>query len=177
MNFLSIDLGILKFINQPFVPAFNFAFIFIIFSVYGYLAFLLYYFFRSKQKDQMFRLLLISVIGILLINAIKFTVNRPRPSAALEGVNQILIKVDPSFPSSHTFIAIVCAFFPPKTFARILRRLINFYLVILIPFGLVYIGVHYPSDVLVGALIAILFVKIFNEGRSESIKSSLLSKF
>ncbi|MBS3055439.1 MAG: phosphatase PAP2 family protein [Candidatus Aenigmarchaeota archaeon] len=177
MNFFDIDLEILKFINQPFVPTFNFAFILTIFSVYGYLAFLLFYFFRTKQKDKMFRILIISVVGILLVNAIKFSVNRPRPSAAIEGVNQILIKSDPSFPSSHTFIAILCAFFTPKSFSRFLRILLNFYLVILIPIGLVYIGVHYPSDVLVGGLLAFLIVKFFNEKRANSIKSSLKLKF
>jgi undecaprenyl-diphosphatase len=177
MNFFDVDLAILKYINQPFVPAFNLAFIFIIFSVYGYLAALLFYFFKTKQKEKMFRLLVIAALGILLINAIKFGVNRPRPSISQEGVHQILIKSDPSFPSSHAFIAILCVFFTPKKFPRLFHLLINFYLIFLIPVGLVYIGVHYPSDVLVGGLIAILFVKIFGEKKVNNIKSYLSLKF
>ena len=177
MNIFDIDLAILKFINQPFNPAFNFAFVLIIFSVYGYLAFLLFNFFRTKQRDLLFRLLVIAVLGILVVNAIKFIVNRPRPSSALEGINQILVKYDPSFPSSHTFIAILCAFFPPKNLTRLLRLLINFYLIILIPVGLVHIGVHYPSDVLIGGLLAFIFVKFFDEKRTGEIKSYLSLKF
>jgi len=177
MNFLDWDLEILKFINQPFIPTFNLVLIFIIFSVYGYLVFLLFYFFRTKQKDKLFRLLIITVFGMLFVNAIKFSVKRPRPSALIEGVNPILIKSDPSFPSSHTFIAIMCAFFPPKTLPRVIRLIINFYLVFLIPVSLIYIGVHFPSDILVAAFIAFLFVKFFNEKRTESIKNQLSLKF
>lgn len=177
MNLFDIDLEILKLINQPFNPAINILFIFIIFSVYGYLAFTLFYFFKTKQRNKMFRLLLISIIGIILVNALKFSVNRPRPSAIDEGINQILVKSDSSFPSSHTFIAILCAFFIPKTFSRYIRFLIRFYLIILIPIGLIYIGVHYPSDVLAGALISIFLVKLFNESRTEKVKSYLSLKF
>ncbi|MFH0711291.1 MAG: phosphatase PAP2 family protein [Candidatus Aenigmatarchaeota archaeon] len=177
MNFFDIDLAVLKFINQPFNPVFNFAFILVIFSVYGYLAFLLYYFFKTKQKDKLFRLLIIAVVGILLVNAIKFSVNRPRPSSNEDGIHQILIKSDPSFPSSHAFIALLCAFFPPKRLNRVISWLMTFYLVILIPLGLIYIGVHFPSDVLVGGLLALVFLKIFDEERTSKVKSYLSLKF
>jgi hypothetical protein len=44
-----------------------------------------------------------------------------------------------------------------------------FYLIILIPFSVMYAGVHYPSDVFFGAMIGLLLPRIVSESVARKI--------
>ncbi|MBZ9570744.1 phosphatase PAP2 family protein [Methanobrevibacter sp. TMH8] len=98
-----------------------------------------------------------SIIGIL-----KVLVNEPRPFAILDLVNLLVNENDPySFPSGHTgnIFAIAIAFGLSwklkigNKYIKLIWLLIP--LGILIGFSRVYIGVHYPFDVIAGAIIGI----------------------
>jgi undecaprenyl-diphosphatase len=96
--------------------------------------------------------------GIALIAAelLKLAVRRPRPFAALSGIRELIAKNadDWSFPSSHAAIAFGIAFglwFWNRAWG--VRALI---LASLMGLGRVFVGVHYPSDVLGGALLGFL---------------------
>lgn len=169
MNLLDIDLTILKFINQPFNNELNFFFIAVIYSVYAYLIYLFFYYYKTKQPKKLIHLLITSLIGIAFVNILKYSINRPRPYVSHPEINDILRKTDPSFPSAHTTISYLSfEFLQPKS-SKILRAFLSFYLLFLIPFGSMYIGIHYPSDVLVGALIGLLLPKIVSEKFSNKL--------
>lgn len=163
MNFQELDLQILKFFNQPFFPALNLAFAIIIFSIYAYIGFLLFFFYRKKDVRKAVHLIVSLLIGMVFVNSLKYIIGRERPYVAHEDINYFFTKADPSFPSNHAFVALFCLFFLPKNFPTWIKILIIFYLVILIPIGSLYIGVHYPSDVIVGGLLGLLFPRAVNE--------------
>ena len=96
----------------------------------------------------------LSLIGTLLINNmfLKNLVNRTRPYEVIEGLTYLVrTPTDSSFPSGHSAcaFAVACIMFRrlPKKYG--IPALI---LAIVIALSRLYVGVHYPSDVLFGTL-------------------------
>lgn len=169
MSLEEAEIQILKFFNQPFFPLLNLAFAVIIFSIYAYILGIIFLFYRKKEVKKAIHLIASLLIGMAFVVSLKFIVGRERPYVSHEDINYFFTKADPSFPSTHAFVALLCLCFIPKDFPTWLKILIIFYLVILIPIGSLYIGVHYPSDVIVGGLLGLLFPKAINEEISVKI--------
>lgn len=93
----------------------------------------------------------------LVVRLIKRFVSRRRPYLVLDGVNlrEGYILKDYSFPSGHTaacfsLAAVIAVYFPAVA---------PFVLFIALLTGIsrIYLGMHYPTDVFIGALIGIIF--------------------
>lgn len=94
------------------------------------------------------------VVSHIIVQLVKRTVGRPRPSRVLN--NQTLV-VEPdrfSFPSGHSAAAMSVAFVYAFVFPPLALILIP--LAFLVGASRVCLGVHYPGDVLIGQLIAVL---------------------
>lgn len=99
-------------------------------------------------------LMIFSLLGSLLINnmILKNLVARVRPYEAVEGLHRMIeAQGDLSFPSGHTgssfAAAVVIYLMCPKKYG--IPAMI---LAVLIAVSRLYVGVHYPTDVLFGAL-------------------------
>ncbi|OPL08074.1 MAG: hypothetical protein AVO33_02225 [delta proteobacterium ML8_F1] len=97
-----------------------------------------------------------------IIHFLKATFSRRRPFRVLHQlVFEVPIPKDPhSFPSGHTGSAVVIALvlgwlFPAYTLVFSLYPL-------LIGFSRIYLGYHYPSDVLVGGVIPLVLAGLFS---------------
>jgi len=94
------------------------------------------------------------VCSLLLTNlALKHLVRRTRPWLLIEGLLPLVTERDPnSFPSGHTSasFAAACAWLP--TLPRRWMRCLTVGLACLMALSRLYVGVHFPSDVLCGAL-------------------------
>jgi undecaprenyl-diphosphatase len=107
-----------------------------------------------------------ALLGSLLINnlLLKNLVARTRPYEVIENL-QLLVNPahDYSFPSGHTGSSFASAMVLyqelPKKYG--VPAII---LAVLIALSRLYVGIHYPSDVLVGAITGILIAKIVSYG-------------
>ncbi|MCD8118817.1 MAG: phosphatase PAP2 family protein [Lachnospiraceae bacterium] len=98
-----------------------------------------------------------ALLGSLLVNnmILKVLVNRTRPYEMIEGLVCIIAPaVDASFPSGHTgasFASAVAMFWHlPRRWGILLLVIAS-----LIAFSRLYVGVHYPTDVLGGLVTGI----------------------
>lgn len=94
------------------------------------------------------------LLGFLITNVIlKNLVMRPRPYEVVEGLHSLIGKVyGSSFPSGHTTSS-MAAGFVMLTGQNKYLGIVAFVLAILIAFSRMYLGVHYPTDVLAGVVI------------------------
>lgn len=93
------------------------------------------------------------VISHLVVQLVKRTVNRPRPSLR-EATASLVIEPDKfSFPSGHSCAAMAVAFAYALAFPALALPLVG--LAMLVGASRVFLGVHYPGDVLVGQIIAV----------------------
>lgn len=85
--------------------------------------------------------------------ALKYGINRPRPFATYPFVDNVLSPGDPSFPSGHTSAAFHTATMLSLQFPKWYVIAPSFAWAGLAGYSRMHLGVHYPSDVLAGAVI------------------------
>ena len=114
---------------------------------------------RTEHKHSA-RLLLAATAGsILLNNVLKLYFDRPRP----EVFDRLTHTASSSFPSGHAMSATVVygtvgyllARLHKRPWARAVTLLLAVTMILLICFSRLYLGVHYPSDVLAGIVIGL----------------------
>lgn len=94
------------------------------------------------------------VLSHLIVQLVKRTVGRPRPSRHLVGRALVAEPDRFSFPSGHAAAAMSVALGYSIIFPTIAPALIV--LAVVVGASRVFVGVHYPGDVLIGQLIAVL---------------------
>lgn len=113
-----------------------------------------------NERKYSATLLLVSAGGGLLLNGVlKLGFNRPRPTIFLPVVQA----VSSSFPSGHAMssaivygtVAYLAARLHRRRWARWLVMAFALVVIVLISFSRMYLGVHYPSDVVAGVMIGL----------------------
>lgn len=136
--------------------------------------------FREKKKDLksiisfLWPLILSLVLSHLVVNlTLKPLTSRMRPNFVLpETILLGPVHYDFSFPSGHATSSFAAAYVLGKKRKRL--RLLLYLLAALISFSRVYLGVHYPSDVIVGAVLGVLIgkISIFLDKKMDRIQMS-----
>jgi undecaprenyl-diphosphatase len=121
----------------------------------------LYGFYRAGAKISAALLLIATVGGLVLTTVLKSVFQRARPELFDSGYTASLY----SFPSAHATIAVgfygtlaLLVAWRLKGFWRWVVAVTGVVLVLLIGFSRLYLGVHYPTDILAGFLAAPLWV-------------------
>jgi undecaprenyl-diphosphatase len=113
----------------------------------------------TQHKYSAILLLASTLGGIALNGVLKLGFNRPRPSIFLPEVHT----VSSSFPSGHAMsaaivystVAYLAARLHKRRWARMLVMGCAFLVIALISLSRLYLGVHYPSDVVAGVSIGL----------------------
>ena len=108
------------------------------------------------------QMLLTGAVGLALYKLLKRKLVRERPCVALVGIECVMPPLDRySFPSGHTLHAVL---FTSLAMAHLpVLGLILMPLAILIALSRVVLGLHYPTDVLVGAGIGAALAALSNQ--------------
>ena len=98
------------------------------------------------------------LLGALCTNVVlKNLVQRPRPYTVVEGLIPLLTSGDPnSFPSGHTCAAFAAGLAWAGPGSARWARIAAVVSAVCMGLSRLYVGVHYPSDVLAGAVIGSL---------------------
>ena len=110
--------------------------------------------FRKTRKAGLASLLAM-LLGLLCTNvALKHLVGRARPWLSVEGLVPLVEEHDPnSFPSGHTCAAFAAASAWCRTLPRRWMKVTAVVLAALMGFSRLYVGVHFPSDVIAGCAV------------------------
>jgi undecaprenyl-diphosphatase len=128
-----------------------------------YLA-IIYFFIRERKRNVWVTLIAIAVMILLsdqLANLVKDTVQRFRPShnPLITGLVNIVKDYrggDYGFVSNHAANSFAAAAFVSMFFARRWITIAMFSWAALVSYSRIYLGVHYPFDVLGGAILGYL---------------------
>ena len=127
-----------------------------------------------KGKKTLKRITVLALVAFLcsdIVTAVlKHLIHEPRPFVTLDNVRLLITENDPlSFPSGHTTSTLSFVTFyilNMKELAKKHYKLVDAALIIFaiaIPFSRMYVGVHYPGDVLAGAVIGIVGALVVNK--------------
>jgi len=130
------------------------------------LAVLFYFLAKPAQKDKyrqaFIRLLFILLLAELIYLVIGLIYHRLRPTLIHPALNQLLDPgQSPSFPSNHTILTFVFSLVILR--ANKILGIIFLVLAFLIGLSRIVAGVHYPSDILAGIIIALLSTWLINK--------------
>ncbi|MFH1506373.1 MAG: phosphatase PAP2 family protein [archaeon] len=110
--------------------------------------------YEEKKREWIPFLWLSFFTSIIVGYILKFLVARPRPYDVLHNVVALATETTYSFPSLHTMIAFAALPILDREFRQIHWFWIIF--AVLVAFSRMYIGVHYLSDILAGAIMGYL---------------------
>lgn len=134
---------------------------------------LLIIFYLFRRRYQLALLMIIAIaINFLVVSVLKDLIGRERPYQVLD-VRQLVGEEDNrSFPSNHVQLSVLLStvvLFFDRRFGVVL-----FILSLVIAFGRIYLGVHYPSDVLGGAIIGFILAKLILIAKDKFINQERL---
>lgn len=167
-SFQDLDIGLLKVIYDNRISSLDPTFI-VFTDTAGIFAFgfpilaLIISIFNNNEalRHNAFRVFVPVAISAIIANILKYAIDLPRPYEIYPFIEKLGVGGSPSFPSGHTAdafaFAVGLAFLFPKWFIAIP----SLFWAILIGYSRMVLGVHFPSDVLAGAIIGTICTAIY----------------
>lgn len=94
-----------------------------------------------------------TIVNVTLTNALKYTIDRERPFITYPDIIKKSNPDSPSFPSGHTSNAFATATSVSLAYPEWYVIVPSYLYAGTVAYSRMHLGVHYPSDVLAGALI------------------------
>jgi len=165
----NIDCMILRFMESVHNPLTDSIFSFITWlgddgKLWIGLALILIAFFPKHRKTGIAMIIGLIVFHFLCNGFLKDLFGRPRPYVLmpdiLNSIPDIDIPSSYSMPSGHTMMSFVCAEILGKNIPKM--KLPAYIAAVLMGLSRIYLLVHYPTDVIVGAVLGVLLAMLIN---------------
>jgi undecaprenyl-diphosphatase len=118
---------------------------------------------KKNFLKNLFVFFLIVMIGGIFIQVLKSLYNQPRPLKEYADIKTLLSPLkERGFPSGHTYTIFVAVVFVCEKIKKILYNykwycFILYFIAIMVGISRIYVGAHFMTDVIAGALIGIFF--------------------
>jgi membrane-associated phospholipid phosphatase len=131
---------------------------------------------KRDTKLLAIELSVLFIVGIVTGELLKYVIYRPRPFETVSGiVLRVARDTDSSFPSGHALITSIGAAFALLKFRSRIVSLLLTVEAAAVCYSRVYVGLHYPLDVLAGVLLGVAMVSlglvVMESGRVRRSKS------
>ena len=163
--FTRVDLSILLWVQDNLRSEYTTTFMYHITSIGSVILALiaLYFIIKGSRSGKIAGVAVLAscVLEVIVVNGIlKNLIARPRPFVTYDEVIPLAnILSEHSFPSGHTALVFSMAFVIYKLFPKIFGN-VAIVIACLVGFSRVYLGVHYPSDVLAGIVVGYVVSEI-----------------
>lgn len=105
------------------------------------------------------RMIGVAIVNIVIYRIVKRWIARPRPFRTCPGIRECTRSLDEfSFPSGHTLHSVACSLILTVYYPAL--ALVVWPFTALVATSRIVLGLHYPSDVVVGALIGAITAAI-----------------
>ncbi len=121
-------------------------------SIYLLCAVAVLFGFRKRKLKGAVWVMLVLVLVYTVTGALKISFAEPRPVLLVEGIQAFVAETTPSFPSAHASLAFASA--------AIIAAPLAYLWAALIALSRVVLGVHFPQDIIVGALLGYALSKV-----------------
>lgn len=162
-QFRNIDVGILKLISENRIQSLDSAFLvftdtaaLIAFGVPSTLIIFSSLTIKPDLRKKAFAIFISVAITAILANIIKYTADMPRPHELYPFIEKLGSGGSPSFPSGHTADAFAFAMGISLFWRKWTFIIPVFFWAALVGYSRMCLGVHFPSDVLAGAVIGVI---------------------
>lgn len=159
----ALDIGILKSVFETRNPVFDIFWIFITNSAaaiaFGIPSILFIHALLKKNKvsqSKALQLLIPVALSAILANILKYTFDLPRPYVVYPFIHKLSVGGSPTFPSGHTADAFAFAVAVSLMVRKWIYMIPVLLWSLLVGYSRMRLGVHFPSDVMAGALVGTL---------------------
>ena len=190
--FYDINIDLFFFFNHNLINPFFDAIMPVITGTGGFICLclfliLLILFSKFTKRETLKRIAVLALIALLFSDIIaailKNLIQEPRPFVSLDNVHLLISENDPcSFPSGHatSTVSVVTIFvLNMKELVKKHYLIVDILLIvfaIVIPFSRMYVGVHYPFDVLAGIIIGLFGAFVINRYKTRILNFLKVSK-
>lgn len=112
----------------------------------------------GKRKREAVLLATSIIVGGLIFLPIKVMIPRARPHVVVQGARTLDLEGGGSFPSGHSKNAFTSAVILGSRWKRL--RVPLYILAFLVAISRIYVGLHWPSDVIIGSIVGWIIGKI-----------------